>query len=186
MAKKVLLLLIALAVVAGAAGAFDLNIGLDPALTSGSSIDTTFSPGLSLSADFFPGKSGTFSLGPELNAILIPISKPDVTILMIPIALRLGWHHLFIKNENLDIYILGKFGWAPGMFVSGETDGVNNPAGVVYGFNIGAKYFFTPKLGAFLEAGYNHYGLTVGKKGGGIAFDPDLTSYGRVGVSLKF
>jgi hypothetical protein len=187
MAKKLLVVLIALAVVAGAAGAFEVNIGFDPALVSEGDtkgIETSFAPGLSVSADFFPGKGGSFFLGPELGFMLVTLSggPSDIMALNIPIALRLGWRLGFIKVENLSVYVMGKIGIAPGVWLDDVPTGTENPQSAVFGFNVGGKYFFTPKLGAFLELGYNQYGF----RDSGSIIDAYLNSYGRLGVALKF
>ena len=194
MAKKVVFLLIALAVAAGAAGALELNIGFDPALLSGTGkyakgLDTSIAPGFTVAADFFPGKKQTISIGPELGFFIAPISSKygdGATALIVPIAFRLGWHLKFIKVDNLDVYVLGKFGFAPGSWIDDGGDSkIESPFELVYGFNLGGKYFFTPKLGGFVEAGFNHYGLDVAS-GGYIVLETSLVSYARLGVSFKF
>jgi hypothetical protein len=86
----------------------------------------------------------------------------DVTYLNIGFGVRGAYHFNFVKN--LDAYAgltLGyviqtadvKYGSAyDGNGIRPSYDGVSY---LLYGFNIGARYFFTNNIGAYLELGYS-------------------------------
>lgn len=71
---------------------------------------------------------------------------------------RASYHHDF-GIENLDTYAGVLLGYNKVSFDSGY---VGSGSAVVYGGHVGARYYFTPKLGAFAEAGYGAANLTVG------------------------
>ncbi|MDR1785852.1 MAG: hypothetical protein LBR23_05230 [Spirochaetaceae bacterium] len=88
--------------------------------------------------------------------------KSDAALGLIPIFLRIGYHpDLGIKN--LDIYALGKAGYAIGFWTGDITDSktitLSNPMGFAFGFDLGARYFFTRNLGVFVEVGFERYVL---------------------------
>jgi hypothetical protein len=112
--------------------------------------------GGSLSADWIPNRKTGFSYG--LESGLLGGETQGSIIYGIPAILRFGWHPGFTKNENIDIFILVKAGWAFGIWGSDLEKG-SNPNGIVGGFNLGGKYFLTPSLGIYTELGYTYYGL---------------------------
>jgi hypothetical protein len=75
----------------------------------------------------------------------------DISMGKIPIALRLGWHPDF-GVPNLDTYIQMKLGVGIGTI---DAPGVDGGVGFLGGFDIGARYFFYGKLGAFTELGFD-------------------------------
>jgi len=112
--------------------------------------------GCSLSADWIPNRRIGLSYGIESG--LLGGKKQDSNIYGIPIIFRMGWHPDFIKIENMDIFLLGKAGWAFGLWGSNMDDG-STSGGIVCGINFGGSYVLTPKTHVYAEIGYNYYGL---------------------------
>jgi hypothetical protein len=112
--------------------------------------------GGSLSSDWNPkGKAG---LSYGLESGLLGGETQGTIVYGIPAIFRLGWHTNFIKNENIDIFVLVKAGWAFGIWNSSlEKDA--SPNGVVGGINFGGRYILTPLLDLYTELGYTYYGL---------------------------
>ncbi|MDR1148625.1 MAG: hypothetical protein LBK66_08345 [Spirochaetaceae bacterium] len=92
---------------------------------------------------------------------------------------RASWHLNLIKT--LDTYISLTLGWViwqqkvedtrteyAGGFIMSPTSAEINRGTILLGFNIGARYFFTKNVGAYLEVGYN------------------VVSVLSIGLSLKF
>jgi hypothetical protein len=193
MAKKGLLVLVLVAVIAGGAFAEWYN---------------SYAPGIDnskvlINAGIGFGFSGTYSMGiPPLSLsadFRLPIKVPitlggivgfstwgwesgsgawlvDVTYTNIAFGLRGAYHFNFVKN--LDVYAGLTLGWVV-QTASVEYGSAYNVAGAVkpshdgvsfflYGFNIGGRYFFTNNIGVYLELGYS--GLQIAS----------------IGLSLKF
>ncbi|HCC37339.1 MAG TPA: hypothetical protein DEQ14_06830 [Treponema sp.] len=113
--------------------------------------------GTSLSADWIPvGKTG-LSYGIETG--ILGGKKQDGGIITgIPVMFRLGWHPAFFKMARVDIFVLGKFGWAFGIWGS-HLDQGSTPGAAGCGINIGGSYAISPAIRAYTEIGYNYYGL---------------------------
>jgi hypothetical protein len=92
--------------------------------------------------------------GSKLKAIFG--GDPKISLGEIPIIARVAWHPNW-EVKNLDTYVLVKFGYGIGFWTGDVLDGFKNPHGVIFGTNIGVRYFFTPALGAFAEVGYEHH-----------------------------
>jgi hypothetical protein len=112
--------------------------------------------GSSLSADWIPNRKTRLSYG--LESGLLGGETQDNIIYGIPAIFRLGWHPGITKNENIDIFILAKTGWAFGIWGS-DLEKDANPNGIVGGFNFGGRYFLTPLVDVYAELGYTYYGL---------------------------
>lgn len=112
--------------------------------------------GTSLSADWMPGKKAHLSYGLETG--LLGGKTQGSNIYGIPAIFRLGWHPGITKNENIDIFILVKTGWAFGIWGS-DLEKDAKPNGIVGGFNFGGRYFLTPLVDLYAELGYTYYGL---------------------------
>jgi hypothetical protein len=112
--------------------------------------------GGSISAEWIPNDKIGLSYGIESG--LNGGRTHDNIMLGIPISFRLGWYPNFIKIENLDIFILGKAGWAFGIWGS-SLDKDSTPNGIVGGINFGGRYMTNPNIGIYAEVGYNYYGL---------------------------
>ncbi|GHT89491.1 hypothetical protein FACS1894137_18830 [Spirochaetia bacterium] len=140
--------------------------------------------GGSLSADWIP--NGKIGLSYGIESGLLGGETQDTIIFGIPIIFRLGWHPSFIKTEKIDIFILGKIGWAFGIW-GPHIDKYSNPNGIVGGINVGGAYFLNPLVGVYAELGYNYYGLARSSN------HPEYPLgygsgkfYASLGVSLKF
>jgi hypothetical protein len=140
--------------------------------------------GGSLSADWMPNRKTHLSYG--LESGLLGGETQGNIIYGIPAIFRLGWHPGITKNENIDIFILAKTGWAFGIWGSDLEQGAK-PNGIVGGFNFGGRYFLTPLIDVYTELGYTYYGLArssnhpeypLGYGSGKL--------YASVGLSLKF
>jgi len=112
--------------------------------------------GSSLSVDWIPDEKAGLSYGLETG--LLGGETLCSNIYGIPAIFRLGWYPGFIKNQNIDIFVLMKTGWAFGIWRSHlETDA--RPNGIVGGINFGGRYFLTPLVDVYAELGYTYYGL---------------------------
>ncbi|MDR2491708.1 MAG: hypothetical protein LBD20_09945 [Spirochaetaceae bacterium] len=137
-------------------------------------------PPISVSADFkLPVKvpitiGGTATISTRGQSSGSGDYKIDISYINLGFGVRGAWHFNFIKN--LDTYLgltLGyviqtadvKYGKAYENSYKPTYDGVSF---FLYGFNIGARYFFTKNIGAYFEIGYS--GLQIG----------------GIGLSLKF
>jgi hypothetical protein len=112
--------------------------------------------GASLSADWIPNRKTHLSYGVE-SGLLGGETEGNI-IYGIPAIFRLGWHPGIIKNENIDIFILVKSGWAFGIWGS-DLEKDAKPNGIVAGFNFGGRFFLTPLADIYTELGYTYYGL---------------------------
>jgi hypothetical protein len=83
---------------------------------------------------------------------------PDSSFLGIPLIARAAWHPNW-EVKNLDTYLLVKLGYDIGFWGGDYGDIAENPHGVVFGTNIGIRYFFTSSIGAFVELGYEYHFL---------------------------
>jgi hypothetical protein len=111
----------------------------------------------SLSADWIPNGKIGLSCGIE-TGLNRGMTQDSNVILGIPIIFRIGWYPSFIQIENIDIFIIGKIGWAFGIWGS-YLDNDSTPDGIVAGLNIGGRYKITQRIGLYAEVGYNYYGL---------------------------
>jgi len=112
--------------------------------------------GGSLSADWMPNEKTGLSYG--LESGLLGGETQGNIIYGIPAIFRLGWHPGISKNENIDIFILVKTGWAFGIWGS-DLEEDAKPNGIAGGFNFGGRYFLTPLIDVYAELGYTYYGL---------------------------
>ena len=112
--------------------------------------------GGSMSADWIPDRKTRLSYG--LESGLLGGETQGSKIYGIPAIFRLGWYPGFVKNENIDIFILAKTGWAFGIWGS-DLEKDAKPNGIVGGFNFGGRYFLTPLVDVYAELGYTYYGL---------------------------
>ena len=69
-----------------------------------------------------------------------------------PVLFRFGYHPDF-GVEKLDVYGLAKGGIALGRGFDDDDDGI----GFGFGVNLGARYYFTERLAAFAELGFDYY-----------------------------
>jgi hypothetical protein len=139
--------------------------------------------GGSLSADWIPNRKAGLSYG--LESGLLGGKTQGSIIHGIPAIFRFGWHPGFTNNENIDIFILVKAGWAFGIWGS-DLEKASNPNGIVGGFNFGGRYFLTSSLGIYTELGYTYYGLARSSNHPEYPFGYGSGKlYASLGVSLK-
>jgi hypothetical protein len=165
--KKICLVLLILAVVGGAAFSFDLKSFPSPIKPGSLLLNPTVNMG-SYGASVSGGGSsetdtGGFGLGITLSAdyaLPIPLTvgletgfgtafDDDFDGIVIPILARVAWHPNF-EVPNLDTYITLKLGYSVA-----TGDGLDG--GFSGGGNVGARYFFSPKIAVFGELGYDRY-----------------------------
>jgi hypothetical protein len=87
------------------------------------------------------------------------------TTLAIPLLARVAYH--FDITPKIDLYLVGKAGYAFGIWRGEERDQIEASGGSVgkfggfsFGFDVGAAYYFSSFWGVFIEAGFDQYGLT--------------------------
>jgi len=102
--------------------------------------------GASLSSDWMPNRKNRLSYGLE-SGFLGGEIKSNI-IYGIPAIFRLGWHPDIARNENMDIFILVKTGWAFGIWGS-DLEKDSKPNGIVGGLNFGGRYFLTPLVDVY-------------------------------------
>jgi hypothetical protein len=149
----------------------------------GTSIDGEMGFGGNIYADYLLPISVPLSLGFEIGYDRASISDSGVTVegYVIPLLVRVAYH--FDLMANLDLYLVGKIGYALG---GGEAGGDSESGynGVGFGFDVGGAYYFTPRLGAFAEAGFDRYNLS--KDISGTTVKIPFTRFVTVGLSVKF
>ncbi|GHV82686.1 hypothetical protein AGMMS50212_00260 [Spirochaetia bacterium] len=111
-----------------------------------------------LSADWIPNGKIGLAYGIETGLLGGKKQAGNSIILGIPVIFRLGWYPSFINIKNTDLFILAKIGWGFGLW-GVHLDNGSTPGGIVCGINIGGRYAFTRRIGAYTEIGYNYYGL---------------------------
>jgi hypothetical protein len=131
--------------------------------------------GFNVYADYLLPVSVPLSLGFEIGYDRASIG--DYTIYAIPLLLRVAYH--FDLMADLDLYLVGKLGYVLG---GGEGKGESESGvnGVGFGFDVGASYYFNPRIGAFGELGFDRYN---GEKSG-VEFP--FTRFFTAGISVKF
>jgi hypothetical protein len=112
--------------------------------------------GSSMSVDWIPSRKIGLSYGFESG--LLGGKKQDSIIFGIPAIFRIGWYPAFLNFSDFDIFILGKIGWAFGIWGQNANDG-STSNGIVCGFNLGGRHILTQSIGIYAEFGYNYYGL---------------------------
>ena len=112
------------------------------------------------------------------------------TILAIPMLAKVAWHPNFEIN-NLDLYYTIKMGFSIGIW-TGMSDPFDKfykkvGAGFAFGTDIGVRYFFTEKFAINGEVGFDNY--AAGFKGkGGWAYGNHrgmISTFTRIGVTFK-
>ena len=156
---------------------FNLNIEAQESATlNGNAAKIVFVNGTLGMGTFAAGENmgGSVFLGSSLSADWMPNSKSGITcglesgllggetngsiIYGIPAIFRFGWHPAYLKNENIDFFVLMKTGWSFGIWNS-NIDNYSSPNGIVGGIVLGGRFFLTPILDVYSELGYTYYGL---------------------------
>lgn len=170
MFKKVLAAAFIFAATAGVAQAQEvfgkgdkaLNIGIG----LGSTISGTTIPPLSASLDFgvadnlINGNNGSISVGGLLG--YTGASNDFVTAHYMIFGARGAFHYQFV--DKLDTYagLLLGYRYASASYKSDFISGSVGASELTLGGYLGARYFFTPKIGAFAELGYSIAYANVG------------------------
>jgi hypothetical protein len=153
--------------------------------------DSAIGAGASVFGDFRLPIGVPLSLGLELG---YSVSKIEVSPMMggkdgdisvIPILLRVGYH--FNLMTNLDLYLVGKIGYAAGNVDMGSGSS-ESMSGLAFGFDVGAAYYFIPSVGVFLEGGFDRYGLETDVNMGGteVTVEAPFTHFLTLGVAFRF
>ncbi|MDR1901526.1 MAG: porin family protein [Treponema sp.] len=118
--------------------------------------------------DYLLPISVPLSLGAEVgvDSSKFTTDNSEDTVLAIPLLLRVAYH--FDLFPKLDLYLVGKIGYALGKW-SGDTKKLwesyggtmEEVGGFAFGVDIGAAYYFTSTIGLFAEAGLDRYGLSA-------------------------
>jgi hypothetical protein len=111
----------------------------------------------------------------------------EVTGNAIPLLARVAYH--FDLMANLDLYLVGKIGYVFGIAKAGsETEGGYN--GIGFGVDAGAAYYFIPRIGVFVEAGFDRYNMEkevdMGGEWGKVTLKVPFSRFVTVGISTKF
>ncbi|GHV90327.1 hypothetical protein AGMMS50268_08300 [Spirochaetia bacterium] len=195
MIKKPVLLVIAAFAVAGAvsaqvtiSGGFVLSSAEDDYSIGYSGKDVGF--GGNVSFDYLLPIGIPLSLGAEVGVHSAIFEKVVTKALVIPLLLRVGYHLDLI--DNLDLYAVGKIGYViPALTYSytksfsgnsGNNINVNEDekGGLGIGIDIGAAYYFTPRIGVFAEVGFDVYNVSLEMSG-----SDNYTSYNET-IDIKF
>lgn len=170
MFKKVLAAALLFAGMAGAAQAQEvfgkgdkaLNIGIG----LGSTISGTTIPPITASLDFgvadrlINGNNGSISVGGLVG--YAGSSNDFVSVHYAIVGARGAFHYQFV--DKLDTYAGLLLGYRHAR-VNWKSDIINGSVGtseIALGAYLGARYFFTPKVGAFAELGYSVAYANVG------------------------
>jgi hypothetical protein len=186
-----------------------LLAGLFTVLAAGASAQVTLSGGFAISS--VKAKVASYSYDGEIGFggnifvdYLLPIGVPlslgfeagyDTASLKadegtlsgyaIPFLARAAYHFDFLAN--LDLYVVGKAGYVLG---GGKTDDLSEDGvnGFGFGIDVGAAYYFTPRIGIFAEAGFERYSLTkdITSESYTVAFEFPFSRFVIVGLSTKF
>jgi hypothetical protein len=163
----------------------DVSVSMGGETVTGSFTDAEIGLGANLFVDYLLPIGVPLSLGGELGFDSATLNKdPKQTVSVIPLLLRAAYH--FDLMPKLDLYVVGKIGFAIG-FLDG-VEGVDNPAGVGFGFDVGAAYYFNSKIGVFAEFGFDDYALETKGTVGDVTITYKLPFYrfATIGISGKF
>jgi hypothetical protein len=197
-AAALLLLLAGLTVSASAqitvSGGFALS-QLDPSGTQFSGVDVDIGIGGNVYVDYLLPLSIPLSVGGEIgvDGANLSVGSLEDTITVIPVLARVAYH--FDLMPTLDLYVVGKLGivfgsWEGDVYdaVKGSGAKIDIPAAIVFGFDVGASYYFTTTIGAFAEVGFDRYNLEAKASGGGMSstLEMPFNRFVTFGISVKF
>jgi hypothetical protein len=109
--------------------------------------------------------------------------KSKITGYTIPLLARVAYH--FDLMANLDLYLVGKVGYVLGWE---EDEGVtlDGYGGIGFGADVGAAFYFTPRLGVFAEGGFDRYNLKREEDVEYFELQMPFSRFFTVGISTKF
>jgi hypothetical protein len=163
-------------------GGFALSSVEDIEISGGMSptIDSDIGLGGNLFVDYLLPINVPLSLGFEVGvdnaSFKTGNGRYKDSITAIPLLVRAAYH--FDLLPKLDLYVVGKIGYAPGIWTGDNRDDVESMGGRVdpvggigFGFDVGVAYYFNSKIGVFAEVGFDQYGLETKVK-----FDGDSST----------
>ena len=112
------------------------------------------------------GGPGVVSLGGFVGHKSFKYSSADWKWSYTTLGVRSAYHYNGIDNENLDLYggvMLGYYIYSASGYTAGS-------GGVGLDGFLGARYFFSPRIGAFAELGGGMYNFSILKAGASIKF----------------
>jgi hypothetical protein len=134
-------------------------------------------------ADYLLPVGIPLSLGFEIGVDRASLEPDDgeIKITAIPLLFRAAYH--FDLHPQLDLYLVGKIGYALGF---GEWEDVTEVGfgGLGFGADLGAAFYFTPQLGIFAEGGVDVYNLS--KRFDGYTIKLPFYRFFTIGLSTKF
>jgi hypothetical protein len=169
--------------VSGGFAVSSMKAEIDFGIYGTESYDGEIGFGGNIYVDYLLPISVPLSLGFELGYDTASVSDGYDEIIgsAVPLLFRAAYH--FDLLANLDLYIVGKAGFIVGdiEFLGETEDGFD---GFGFGIDIGVAYYFTHRIGAFAEAGFDRYNLE--KVIEGTTFKTPFTRFVTAGVSAKF
>ena len=196
--KKIVLVLLILAVFGGSAFAFDLFSFPDPIEEGNILISPTFNlGGLAGWGGVMIGITGAvdyalpipipFMVGGEVGfAFFTEEYGPK----LVPILARFSWHPNF-EVDGLDTYVRLKMGYSIGFGDAGGSGYGGWSGGFCFGSTAGVRYFFSDNIGVFGELGWDGYGVSYdwdydfGWYSGRSSWSAWVYTYLHVGVSFR-
>jgi hypothetical protein len=155
---------------------------------SSTTYDGDVGVGGNIYADYLLPISVPLSLGLEIGVDTASVSEGGnkITGTVIPLLLRAAYH--FDLMPKLDLYGVGKIGVAVGSAKGDGFDDQDGFVGVGFGFDIGAAYYFIPRFGIFVEAGFDRYNLKkeVSISGQDVTVEAPFNRFFTIGISTKF
>jgi hypothetical protein len=139
--------------------------------------------------DYFLPINIPLSLGGEIGADSSSFTAGGETdtVMAVPILFRAAYH--FDLFPRLDLYLVGKIGYAFGFITSGASkEDFDSAGGMAFGVDAGLAYYFSSVFGLFIEGGFDDYMVTSKfSYGGGSSYNVDTPFYRFVtlGISLK-
>jgi hypothetical protein len=117
-------------------------------------------------------------------------SKQTDNVMAVPLLLRAAYH--FDLDPKLDLFLVGKVGYAVGAIVSGpDKDYLESAGGFGFGIDIGVAYYFTSVFGLFAEAGFDGYMIeskfkaTYNKETINFTVDTPFYRFATIGLSFR-
>jgi hypothetical protein len=152
------------------------------------SIEGKVGVGGNVYADYLLPIGIPLSLGFEIgvdNGSLSPSGEAgysgSIKVTTIPLLLRAAYH--FDLHPQLDLYLVGKIGYAFGFGEAyGQTESGFN--GLGFGVDGGVAFYFTPRFGVFAEGGVDVYNLK--KEDSGLTLKLPFYRFFTIGISTKF
>jgi hypothetical protein len=126
-----------------------------------------------------------FEFGYDVSTLKYGVAEE--TLAAIPLLLRAAYH--FDLMASLDLYLVGKIGYAIGIW---SGSGMEEIGGIAFGFDVGVAFYFTPIVGIFAEAGFDDYALKseVKESSYGESYSYTVNAaffrFVTAGISLKF